>query len=130
MRGYGRRPSDFPRCRTHRPAWNTGNDPWGDFHFQIAGAGYVYFDENVAPISSQTLGNVVYNNVDFGASLDLYFYGDPVLPGESAHFKVWTDNTATMNSFFGLCMYPTPVPEPTTLILLGLGSLLLKRKRI
>ena len=131
-------PSYFDPCITdpavHKgwaevTAWNSGTQPWGDFHFNISGATHVYFDENVAPISDKTLSNVVYNNVDVGASLDLYFYNDWVMPGESAYFKVWTDNTANLNAFFGLCMYPTPVPEPSLLVTLGLGGILIRRKR-
>jgi len=52
------------------------------------------------------------------STLDLYFYSDPVAPGETATFTVYTDNTAVPNAWFGVCYWPTPVPEPTGLLLL------------
>ena len=59
-------------------------------------------------------------------------YADPVLPGETAHFTVYTDNPDHL-SFFGVMLYPTPVPEPvpneSRLTLAG-GTLRLKRSRL
>lgn len=112
---------------------NTGTQPWGDFHFEIIGAGIenVHFDTSVGLASSQTLSGWDVDNVAVGAKLDLYFYGDPVLPGQTATFDIYTDNTLDNVSFFGMAMYPTPVPEPMTVVLLGLGSgAILLRKRL
>ncbi len=109
---------------------NTGTAAWGDFHFEIyevEGFGSV---ENVhwlvdapnAPTSSQ--GGLSWNvyNESVGAVLDLTFYGDPVGPGQTAWFKVYTDNQDHLD-FFVTSFHPTPVPVPGALWLLGTGLL-------
>ncbi len=105
---------------------------WGDFHFGINGAaqdaGLVVF--SAPPIASSQTPYTYNIGTNAGLStLDLYFYGDPVAPGETAVFTVYTDNTAAMNAWFGICFWPTPVPEPTSLLLCGLGGLVLARRR-
>ena len=111
---------------------NTGTEAWGDFHFEIfqvtaETVENVDFtiDSPFEPTSSQVLdiGGIVVDNVAVGATLDLYFYGDPILPGDTATFTAYTDNTTDSVSFFGLAMYPTPVPEPSTFALLCMGAL-------
>jgi hypothetical protein len=108
---------------------NTGTEPWGDFHleiFQVTGETVENVDFIVStpyePTSSQSgLTWSVDNSLPSGATLDLYFYGDPVLPTETATFTVYTDNTTDEVSFFGTMLYPTPVPEPTTALLVAAG---------
>lgn len=101
---------------------NSGNEAWGDFHFQLfkvgSDFGTVFFGPE-APTSSQ-------NPMSFTLSsdktmLDLYFYGDPVQPGEIATFSVYTNNTKDKLPIFGMAMYPTPVPVPGAAWLLGCG---------
>ncbi|MDY6905445.1 MAG: PEP-CTERM sorting domain-containing protein [Thermodesulfobacteriota bacterium] len=106
---------------------NTGNDAWGDFHFEVyevAGFGAV---DNVdwdvtthTPTSSQGLDTWTVNNTVVGATLDLYFYGDPVNPGDTATFSVYNVNPDQLG-FFGVKFYPTPVPLPGALLLFGSG---------
>jgi hypothetical protein len=57
-----------------------------------------------------------------GATLDLFFYANPVAPDQTATFTVYTDNT-TDKGFFGVIFYPTatPVPLPGAAWLLGPG---------
>lgn len=104
---------------------NSGSEAWGDFHFQIfsfpTNPGTVIFEEDgaYAPDSSQT--SLSYNLSDDGMNLDLYFYADPILAGETAWFRVYTDNTTNKVPFFGVAMYPTPVPVPNGAWLLLTG---------
>jgi len=120
--------------------YNSGLEPWGDFHFGIWDpmggqniANVSFLDAMTVPpgpnpTSSQAPLSWLIDNVAVGAKIDLYFYGDPVMPGETATFTVYTDNPDHL-SFFGVCFYPTPVPEPASIMLLGLGSLFLCRRR-
>jgi hypothetical protein len=104
---------------------NTGSGTWGKFHFRIFGAPgaesveFVESGDN-APTSSQ-VGTWVIDNSGF-AQADYYFSGDPVLPTESATFSLYTNNPDNL-SFFGVSFYPSPVPVPGALWLLGSGLL-------
>ena len=107
---------------------NTGTEAWGDFHFEIyqvpgqgsvANVDFIVSDEYEPTSSQSPLTWSVDNNV-VGAKLDLYFYSDPVLSGETANFKIYTDNTVD-KVFFGVLYYPTPVPVPSAMVLLGSG---------
>ena len=107
---------------------NTGTESWGDFHFeiyQVTGETIENVDFIVTspyePTSTQAGLTWVLDNVAVGATLDLFFYSDPVLPGETATFSVYTDNTADQVSFFGTSFHPTPIPEPGTFGLLAAG---------
>ena len=112
-------------------ATNSGLEAWGDFHFEIfevtgdiTNVDWVV-DSPHEPTSSQSPLSWVVDNNAYGATLDLYFYGDPILPTETATFTVYTDNTTDNVSFFGVAMYPTPIPEPATILTwLSLGSIM------
>jgi len=117
---------------------NNMAEPWGDFHFEITEVmsydmSTVDFivDPPFEPTSSQSPLSWVVDNAAYGATLDLFYYDDPVLPGETATFSVYTDNTTAQVPFFGWCIYPTPVPEPATLFIIMAAGLpaLLKRRR-
>lgn len=118
---------------------NTGTQPWGDFHFgfydpiggqDISNLAFldVSLDAPADPCSSQSPLTWTINNTVVGATIDLKFYSDPVNPGGTATFGVYTDNPDHLD-WFGLSMYPTPVPEPMTVVLLSLGGLALLKKR-
>jgi hypothetical protein len=118
---------------------NSGSQPWGDFHFQIYDpmggqniSNVSFLDSTTTPpgpnpTSSQMPFTWAINNVVVGATMDLYFYSAPVNPGQTATFNVYTDNPDHL-SFFGLMMYPTPVPEPASVLLLGFAALLIRRR--
>lgn len=108
---------------------NTTMESWGSFHFQVFSTGYpvsnVDFIVSAAyrPTGSQNpLTWVVDNSPVTGSTLDLFFYGDPVLPGQSAWFRIYTDNSVDRKPF-GVLFYPTPVPVPASLLLFAAGLL-------
>lgn len=110
---------------------NTGSEAWGDFHFeiyQVPGNEYpienVHFLEGTGfdPTSSQAPLSWDIDNDVVGATIDLFFDDDPVLPGEIATFNVYTDNIDDV-PYFGVLFYPTPIPEPSTTVLLVAAGL-------
>jgi hypothetical protein len=87
---------------------NTGTEAWGDFHFEIfetSGGSVENVDFIVAtpyePFSPTrpTLTWTVDNNA-VGATLDLFFYDNPVEVDEWASFHIYTDNTTDQLSYF------------------------------
>ena len=98
---------------------NTGTAPWGDFHFGIfdpmGGQNITnvdFLDASMGgedPTSSQSGLTWVIDDVVVGATIDLYFCSDPVMPGETAVFTIYFVNPDQI-TFPGVLFYPTPVP--------------------
>jgi hypothetical protein len=71
------------------------------------------------PTSSQSpLTWVLSNNYQV---IDLFFFTDPVAIGETGTFAVHIDNPDEAVHSVGF--FPTPIPEPGTLMIIGTGSL-------
>lgn len=117
------------------------SEDWGDFHLKLKGWGSYFvdfvIDEDHMPEISvynfstgwRDITDIDWDLLDGGARLDLEFYDDPIYIGEIAKIKVYTDNTHYCNPYFYVKAYPTAVPEPMTIAILGLGGLALFRKR-
>ena len=114
---------------------NNGSEAWGDFHFSIFEVDIPGYSGNLdvtnvdwvtagyAPnISGYTLDYFDVDNDAYGATIDLYFYSNPVAVGETATFSVYNVNPDHIG-FFGISFYPTPVPVPGAVWLLGSGLL-------
>jgi len=114
---------------------NTGTEAWGDFHFEIieADQGSIEdvsfldadiggFDPDYTNYTSVASGldDWTIDNDIVGATIDLYFYSNPVLPEDVVEFSVYTDNASQVDAF-GVAFYPTPVPVPAAVWLLGSG---------
>ncbi len=84
------------------------------------------------PTSSQSGLTWAIDNDPAGAKMDLYYLSDPVAPGATAWFKVYTDNS-TYKQWFGLMIYPT-IPEPGSLLafatgLIGFAGIMPRKRR-
>ncbi len=98
---------------------NSGTEPWGAFHFKIFDPIGTLDISNVSfldaaaggedPTSSQSGLLWKIDNGVVGATIDLFYCADPVVPGETAWFSVHISNPDHL-SFFGVAFYPGPVP--------------------
>jgi hypothetical protein len=128
-------------------AINWCGDTWGDFHFRVKDICSPWHTSDVDFTDDFVEGQydyrpqlyvwdggwvqqmVTWDIAPDGETMDLFFYNNPIEQGEIALIKVYTDNTLHSASWFTIGGYATPVPEPATVALLGLGAMALIKKR-
>jgi hypothetical protein len=108
---------------------NSGNQPWGGFHFEIYDpigdqdiSNIHWIDDPSVPYSTQDPLTWTIDNDVVGPSIDLLYLADPVQLGETVEFHVFNVNPDQV-PFFGVSLCPTPVPETGTLGMLTLATL-------
>lgn len=111
---------------------SSASNVWGGFHFEIVGmpaATAVTINPALTTSTQVPFTTVAGVNGGGFATLDIYFYSAPVNPGQTATFSIYTDNTAAQNAWFGVAVWPLPIPEPASALFLGLGGIALIRRR-
>ncbi|MCX8053075.1 MAG: PEP-CTERM sorting domain-containing protein [Armatimonadetes bacterium] len=122
---------------------NSGTEPWGSFHFKVFSGGQdisiVLFKDasmgGVNPTSSQSgLTWTINPTTPDEGQINLYFYGNPVMPGESAWFQVYEYYNISVSKLqYCIAIRPGPLPEPSSLVaitsLLGIAGLVCRRRQ-
>lgn len=121
---------------------NNTNQAWGDYHFLLFDfdnyeSSVIFVDSSGGGYDPESTTNTIdsWTISTDGKSMDLFFYSNPVGIGQTANFKVWTDNTAGTNDPFAIGSFPSVVPEPvsSTLFIIGgvtLGYRHFREKRV
>lgn len=124
---------------------NNTNFAWGDFHVEVfscapstgcSSIDNVDFVDNhpsgspLSPDSDRSPFTYTIDNVSVGATLDYFFYSDPIFTGgDTGQFKFKLDNPD--GTLFQLAVTPSVVPEPvsSTLFIVGAATLGFRRFR-
>ena len=116
---------------------NNSGVEWMDFHFELFvvndGVENVLIEYNTPYLPWCTQSGMTYdvdNTPVTGATLGMDFASDPVGLGETADFHIYTDNMTDHARSFGVRFWPTPIPEPGSLIMIvPLSMMLITRRR-
>jgi hypothetical protein len=144
--GMGTKMGDYP---TPTNGWvtlnvtNNTNFAWGDMHFEILSCtslgcsaidnvGFVdgFVDGMTSPDSDRSPFTYSIDNGTVGATLDYFYYSDPILTGgDTGMFKFKVTNPD--GTLYTLAVTPSIVPEPvsSTLFLVGAATLGFRRFR-
>ena len=121
---------------------NSTGSPWTDFHFDLLDSGDAVFNPastaasggggpigfSISPFTVAVFANA---NTRLDISGGVVPNGGIWFPGDGAtDGQLWIDvNPRTSAPFTTFTLKETPTPEPTTLALLAIGGLLMRRRR-
>jgi hypothetical protein len=144
--GTGTQMGDYPTPTNGWVTLNVTNNSsfaWGDMHFEILSCTYVgcgavdnvdfidgFVDGMTSPDSDRSPFTYSIDNGTVGATLDYFYYGDPILSGGgTGQFKFKLSNGDGV--LYTLAVTPSVVPEPvsSTLFLVGAATLGFRRFR-
>lgn len=110
---------------------NTG-DLWTDFHLRLSwlspsgllgGINYLYFNDYTGPGSATLYNPLGGTNPYTLSNIDVNGLG--IADGTTLDFSIsggWLGENLPTTGYFWVYAYPTTVPEPSTILLVGLGA--------
>ena len=121
--------------KMHETILNVGDEPWTDWHEIILDPPFGLPQSNWIGVS-----DLLINGTSIGFSvtgigtpeIDLFNFSQPVLPGDilqiEKQIEVYPTTTPSGGPLLRILEYPTP--EPASAALIGMGSLLILRRRM
>lgn len=109
---------------------NVTGTAWTSYIEEV-GSGLTYCLPVEGSAESEKLPQIAYK-MHLPLPLSIEFSGpEPVSNGESfsVRFDVWFDGTVDSPAKFYFELTPNPIPEPATIVMLGLGGLAILRRR-